>query len=115
MKPDPTKPTSAEKKFDRTHEEAFTNEGAPPPAEAGVAAAGAEPRGDDGNRPTASLRTSTCTDDPASASRSAEGNEDDRPLSGLPAMDSTRPRTGRAAALTRVCSLLSVKLTGYGA
>ncbi len=31
MKPDSTKPTPAEKMFDLTQEEAFSNEGAPPP------------------------------------------------------------------------------------
>jgi hypothetical protein len=32
MKPDTPKPTPAEKKFDLAQEEAFSNEGAPPPA-----------------------------------------------------------------------------------
>lgn len=32
MKPDKAKPTPAEKKFDQAKEEAFSNEGAPPPA-----------------------------------------------------------------------------------
>lgn len=34
MKPDSVKATPAEKRFDQAQEEAFSNEGAPPPAEA---------------------------------------------------------------------------------
>lgn len=34
MKPDAPKPEPAEKEFDQAQEEAFSNEGAPPPTEA---------------------------------------------------------------------------------
>lgn len=54
------------------------------------------------------------TDDVASASPPADENEDDRPSLDLPAMDCARARTSKAAALARVCPLLSAKLPGCG-
>lgn len=46
MKPAPPKPTPSEKKFDRAREEAFSNEGAPPPSLESPLAASVDACGD---------------------------------------------------------------------
>ncbi len=110
MRPDSAKATPAEKKFDQAQEEAFSNEGAPPPAGAGAVAANADSWGDEGSRTMASSLTSRSDDDPAPARRPTDETGSDMPSTDMPAMDAVREPTGKAAAVARVCSLLSVRL-----
>lgn len=114
MKPQTPKPTLEEKKFDRAKEEAFGNEGAPPPDQAGRAAADADHLGNDEgcagevaiSRVSAVDATATC------------GPGDDRAGS-MPAMhvrarDADDRQRNKAMAVVGVCSLLSAKLTSGG-
>ena len=110
MKQVTAKPTPAEKRFDLAREEAFSNEGAPPPAGAGAVVANADSWRDDESRTMASSLTSRSTDDRASAGRPAVETGEDAPSPGMPATDAAGEPIHKAAALARVCSLLSVRL-----
>ena len=67
MKLVPPKPTPSDKKFDRTREEAFSNEGAPPPRLERPLAANADAFGDNESGAAASAVMSVSADNPRSA------------------------------------------------
>jgi hypothetical protein len=110
MKPDSPKPTPAEKKFDRTREEAFSNEGAPPPARASLIAANADQWGVVEGRAAASALRSVSTDVPASACGPAGETADETPSPNAPVKDATHARRSNGEAVVGVCALLSDKL-----
>lgn len=82
MKLVPPKPTSSEKTFDRSREEAFSNEGAPPPRLASSPAANADAFGDDEVIAVAPVIPSALTDAPRSAGEPAPKPGEDKPLRG---------------------------------
>ncbi len=82
MKLVPPKPTSSEKKFDQAREEAFSNEGAPPPRLAGSPAANADAFGDDEVIAVAPAVTSAPTDAARAAGEPAPKPGEDKPLRG---------------------------------
>jgi hypothetical protein len=110
MRPDSARATPAEEKFDQAREEVFGNEGAPPPAGAGAVAANADSWGDEDGRTMAASLASRSDDDPASPRRPTDGTGHDMPSPDMPAADAAWERTGKVAAVARVCSLLSVRL-----
>lgn len=87
MKLIPPKPTSSEKRFDRSREEAFSNEGAPPPRLASSLAANADAFGDNEVIAVAPAITSAPTDAPRSACEPAPKPGEDKPLRGGLASD----------------------------
>lgn len=113
MKPDTPKPTPAEKKFDRAQEEAFSNEGAPPPAR-GPVAANADHGGDNKSRAVAPALAPQSTDQPVSACGPADENEEDKPAPDVSAKDADRARPSNDSAAAGVCSLLSAKERSRG-
>ena len=110
MKPVTAKPTPAEKRFDQAQEEAFSNEGAPPPAGAGAVITNADSWRDDESRTMAPSLTSRSTDDRGLAGRPAGETGKDAPSPGMPAKDAAGEPIRKTTALARVCSLLSVRL-----
>jgi len=112
MKPDTPKPTPAEKKFDRAQEEAFSNEGAPPPAGASVVAANADRWGVDEGRAAASALTSTSPDNPASACEATAKTMEGTLATDMPEKDAARAQPDKGTVVGGVCSLLPVKSHG---
>lgn len=114
MKPQTPKPTPDEKKFDRTKEEAFSNEGAPPPDQAGFAAADADHPGDDVRcaaavaigRVSAAGATATCGP--------VDNGAGSMPAMHARARDADDTQRNKAMAVVGVCSLLSARLTSGG-
>lgn len=114
MKPDTPTPTPSEKKFDQAQEEAFSNEGAPPPGRAVAAAANADRfRDDEANEGTQSLE-SLSNGDSASAHALANEKESGGPPPESQARDAAHARPGEVLAAASVCSLLSARRPGRG-
>lgn len=114
MKPDTPKPTPAEKKFDRAQEEAFSNEGAPPPAR-GLVAANADPCGDNESRAVAAALAPQSTEHPVSACEPTDENEEDTPAPDVvSAKDAARALPSNDSAAAGVCSLSSAKVRSRG-
>jgi hypothetical protein len=114
MRPDTPIPTPSEKKFDQAQEEAFSNEGAPPPVGAAAAAANADRLHDDEARPGARSLRSLSPEDTVSAHALANETDSDGPPPECQAKDAAHARPGDGQAFASVCSLLTARLPRRG-